>query len=89
MDEMVAFFMSQSRIVAVDMYEINAGFRAEGFSTKIFENVQIRHRANMFEGRAGFENLSVLNVTGNIQVTPWASQWMPSVLKQDMIQLCR
>jgi hypothetical protein len=61
-----------SKIVSVNMYEINPEFRGQGLSTKLFSDVQNYHQANMFEGAAGFENSSVLSRTGNIDTTPWA-----------------
>lgn len=61
-----------SKIVSVNMYEINPEFRGQGLSTKLFADVQARHQANLFEGSAGFENSSVLSKTGDVALTPWA-----------------
>jgi YD repeat-containing protein len=61
-----------SKIVSVNMYEINPEFRGQGLSTKLFSDVQNYHQANMFEGLAGFENSSILSRTGSIGSTPWA-----------------
>ncbi|WEF32868.1 hypothetical protein [Pseudoduganella chitinolytica] len=61
-----------SRIVSVNMYEISAGFRGQGLSTRLFSDVQARHQANMFEGAAGFDNAAVMSRTGDISATPWS-----------------